>query len=243
MRDELCALRDTYYGVGGGGSNWPYNHGQKVKGNDALGAVFGAPGGPMPHRKWIEPIVEKAVNQVLENYAAQMRVEIVQRVMRRWRRNQRSRVCLRYPSPRVLARAISDIQASSSQKDILRALLDSCASCAARTALFVVKADRWLDGRHEVSAMAMHQRFCAGYDVSCRGPSARRPVCGERAGIEFDANFFEQFGAPTGEARLLPLILKDKVAALVYADGGANNGRSMPGQSRCWCTRRAHGWK
>ena len=38
---------------------------------------------------------------------------------------------------------------------------------------------------------------------------------------DLDARFLRDFGAPaSGEGRILPLILKDKVAALVYADGG-----------------------
>jgi hypothetical protein len=37
---------------------------------------------------------------------------------------------------------------------------------------------------------------------------------------DFDARFCDEFGSPHGEIRLLPLVLKEKVAALVYADGG-----------------------
>jgi hypothetical protein len=40
---------------------------------------------------------------------------------------------------------------------------------------------------------------------------------------EMDRRFVEQFGGPENEQILvLPLVLKDKVAALLYADGGAN---------------------
>ncbi len=39
---------------------------------------------------------------------------------------------------------------------------------------------------------------------------------------DLDSRFLEEFGAPaSGEGRMLPLILKDKVAALVYADSGS----------------------
>jgi hypothetical protein len=41
---------------------------------------------------------------------------------------------------------------------------------------------------------------------------------------EMDPKFVEQFGAPANEQILvLPLVLKDKVAALVYADGGEHS--------------------
>jgi len=177
----------------------------------------------MPQREWIEPIVEKTVNQVVENYAAQMRVEIVQRVMEEVAAKEEP-TAPPVSVATILARAISDIQASSSQKEILRALLDSCASCAARTALFVVKGGqvsgwqaRGFSNGDAIKDFAL--------DTTC--PAVARALVdrfgGSATAFEFDANFFEQFGAPGGEGRLLPLILKDKVAALVYADGGPHN--------------------
>ena len=40
---------------------------------------------------------------------------------------------------------------------------------------------------------------------------------------DLDSRFLKEFGTPaSGEARILPLILKDKVAALVYADSGTD---------------------
>jgi hypothetical protein len=43
-----------------------------------------------------------------------------------------------------------------------------------------------------------------------------------------DPRFLKEFGTPaSGEGRVLPLILKDKVAALVYADGGTDADGSM----------------
>jgi hypothetical protein len=178
----------------------------------------------MPHHEWIEPIVEKTVNQVVENYAAQMRVEIVQRVMEQVAAQAEEPAAAAVSVASILARAISDIQASSSQKEILRALLDSCASCAARTALFVVKGGqvagwqaRGFSNGDAIKDFAL--------DTTC--PAVARALvdrfAGTAAGFEFDASFFEEFGAPGGEGRLLPLILKDKVAALVYVDGGPHD--------------------
>ncbi len=41
---------------------------------------------------------------------------------------------------------------------------------------------------------------------------------------EMDRRFVKQFGGPANEQIvILPLVLKDKVAALLYADGGAEN--------------------
>jgi hypothetical protein len=42
---------------------------------------------------------------------------------------------------------------------------------------------------------------------------------------EFDQNFVSRFGAPAdGKIALLPLLLKDKISALIYADGGSQAG-------------------
>jgi hypothetical protein len=48
---------------------------------------------------------------------------------------------------------------------------------------------------------------------------------------DLDSRFLQQVGAPaSGEARILPLILKDKVAALLYADNGnADSGTDAAG--------------
>src|SRR4029077_15728213 len=41
----------------------------------------------------------------------------------------------------------------------------------------------------------------------------------------FDQNFTSKFGSPAdGKVALLPLLLKDKISALIYADGGSQAG-------------------
>lgn len=121
-----------------------------------------------------------------------------------------------------LVRAVSAIHAGSTQKEILRALLDAASEYSARVALFVVKA----------GAASGWQARGFGEDESVKdfsldltaGPVAhtyqnRTPTPGNIA--EMGNRFADQFGAPSNEQLLvLPLLLKDKVAALVYADGG-----------------------
>src|SRR5208283_1687215 len=79
----------------------------------------------MKERGWIEPIVARVVGQVLDSHTAQLRTEIVRRVMEE--------------IVAELARAVAEIQLGTSQREILRALLDTSARYAARVALFVVK--------------------------------------------------------------------------------------------------------
>lgn len=184
----------------------------------------------MTDRGWIEPIVERVVTQVLESHTVQLREEIVRRV-----REEIAAQPAPEPPPATstnsvdLARAVAEIQLGTSQKEILKALLDGCAHHAARVVLFVVKggnASGW-QGRGFVSNDGMKD---FGLDIHAaavaRALADRVPVSAPVA--DFDAHFVQQFGAPAAEGRILPLVLKDKVAALVYADCGPKGGLFDP---------------
>src|SRR5208337_2095416 len=98
----------------------------------------------MKDRGWIEPIVERVVGQVLESHAAQLRTEIVRRVMEEIAAGAATAEATAHDAaaasgPADLARAVAEIQMGTSQREILRALLDTSARYAARVALFVVK--------------------------------------------------------------------------------------------------------
>jgi hypothetical protein len=206
----------------------------------------------MKERGWIvpsslEPIVERVVGEVLEANAAQLRGEIVRRVMEEMAAEaanleaataETAETATAEPanhhaasqpspsqfSPEDLARAVAEIQLGSSQKEILRALLDACARFASRVALFVVK------GSHATGWQARgfaNNDAVKDFGLDEKAPAVLRAV-GDRvvASVpvaDLDSRFLEQFGTPSsGEGRVLPLILKDKVAALIYADSGTD---------------------
>jgi len=195
----------------------------------------------MKERGWIEPIVERVVGQVLETHVAQLRNEIVQRVMEEVASEPRADdAAFASPSSDLardpasdLARAVSEIQLGTSQREILRALLDASAHYADRVALFVVKgshATGW-QGRGFANSDAIKDFALdanAPAVVTAIGRALGR-ASGDRLAAnvpvaDMDSHFFQQVGTPaSGEARLLPLILKDKVAALVYADSGTGS--------------------
>ncbi len=178
-------------------------------------------------REWIEPIVARVVAEVLESNAAQLREEIVRRVV--------EEIAAESPAaepanattsstfaPADLARAVGEIQLGSSQREILRALLDASSRYAARVALFVVK------GNHATGWQARgfaNSDAVKDFALNESAPAVARAI-GDRAVTsapvaDLDARFLREFGSPSsGEGKILPLILKDKVAALVYADGG-----------------------
>lgn len=178
----------------------------------------------MTDRGWMEPIVERVVTQVLENHAGQLRTEIVRRVMEEVAAQPATEATPAGANSADLARAVSEIQMGTSQKEILKALLDGGARYAARLALFVVRggaATGW-QGRGFNANDAVKD-----FTLDVKAPAVVRAI-GDRVFVsapaaDLDARFVQDFGAPaTGEGRFLPLVLKDKVAALVYADAGTD---------------------
>ena len=181
----------------------------------------------MKEHGWIEPIVERVVGQVLDANAAQLRAEIVRRVMEEIATDPSlgepvSRQVVPASGAADLAHAVSEIQEGSSQREILRALLDSSARYASRAALFVVKGShatgwqgRGFANSDAIKDFALDENAPAVVQALIDRGIASAPVA------DLDPRFLEEFGTPiSGEARILPLILKDKVAALVYADSG-----------------------
>jgi hypothetical protein len=190
---------------------------------------------------WIAPIVERVVGQAVDGHAAQLTDEIVRRVM--------EEIAAEAPAAdpgcgatsasgtEELARSVAEIQMGSSQREILRALLDTSARYASRVALFVVKGShatgwqaRGFASNDAVKDFALDENAPAVVRaMSIRAMDGRLLASAPVA--DLDACFLQDFGMPaSGEGCILPLILKDKVAALVYADGGTDaGGRSDEG--------------
>jgi hypothetical protein len=169
----------------------------------------------------IEKIVASAVTQALQSQIPQLRAQIVQQIVEALPASGDDAPVSR-KGPSTLVRDVSHIHAGTTQKEILRALLDAGSKHCSRIALFVVKAgaasgwqSRGFGDEETVKDFAL--------DLNA-GPVAhtyqnRVPTPGNIT--EMGTEFVEQFGSPSNEQVLvLPLALKDKVAALVYADGG-----------------------
>jgi len=170
----------------------------------------------------IQQIVERAVAQALEGQIPQLRAQIVQNVLESLPARVDEAAASPPQSSSALVQGISDIHAGSTQKEILRALLGAGSAHCSRIALFVVKAG---------AASGWQARGFAddetvkdfSLDLSA-GPVAhayQNRVVTPGSIAEMGGRFVEQFGSSSNEqALVLPLALKDKVAALVYADGG-----------------------
>jgi hypothetical protein len=177
----------------------------------------------MADSKQIQQIVEYAVAQVLDRQLPKLQAELVARVTAELPALSAAPAGRGGPTQGNLVQAIASIHAGTTQKEILRALLDAGALYGSRVALFVVKAgaatgwqgrglgeedavkDFPLDMSAGPAAHAYHNRIATPANIA-----------------EMHRRFVEHFGGPHNEQILvLPLVLKDKVAALLYADGGA----------------------
>lgn len=174
--------------------------------------------------KQLHEIVERAVAQVFDRQLPKLRAELVERVLAELPAvPDNVAQAGSGGAPSGLVRAISTIHAGATQKEILRALLDAGSQFAARVALFVVKggtASGW-QGRGLGNDEAIKD---FPLDLTA-GPTAhafQNRVVTPANIAEMDRRFVKQFGGPENEQILiLPLVLKDKVAALLYVDGGS----------------------
>jgi hypothetical protein len=170
----------------------------------------------------LRQLVEHAVASALQAQTPQLQSLIVQQVLEALPAPAVEAAAPTRENSSTLVQAVSSIHAGSTQKEILRALLEAGSSYCSRIALFVVKA----------GAASGWQSRGFGDDESIKdfpldlnaGPVAhtyQNRVATPGNIAEMGAQFAEHFGRPANEQVLvLPLALKEKVAALVYADGG-----------------------
>ena len=173
----------------------------------------------MAERTWMEQVVERVVSQVLETRLPRLREDLVQRVLEEL---QPQLGASSRANPAELLRAISGIHAGTTQREILRALLDSAVPYCRRAALFVVKSGKAMgwQGRGFVDIEAIKD-FSLNVHTGLGARALRDRTVADGTASEMDLRFIEQFGKPSDEQVLiLPLMLKDKVAALMYADAG-----------------------
>ncbi len=170
----------------------------------------------------LQPVVERVVAEVLKDHLATLQQQITKRVLEEV-------VPRLVPEPGgapsdLLNAAMTSIQDSTAQTDILKALLEGSAKFAGRVALFVVRAGnasgwqaRGFSDNNDIKSVVLD----ASKGLAGRAVEDQVPVAA--AADEFDGGFVERFGAPVeGNALVLPLVIKEKVAALVYADAGTS---------------------
>ncbi len=186
----------------------------------------------MAEETGIQQAVENAVRKVLANHLPKIEEELARQVLEEvqpFLQAAEAPASTDVNAAAELAKAVALIQTGTTQKEILHALLDSTQAYAGRVALFVVKgvaATGWLGRGFADDSRIRDFHLNLNQGVASQAFHSRVLASGGRA--EADAEFVSAFGLPSGPVIVLPLLLKDKVAALVYADGGADGRLSPP---------------
>src|SRR5438105_11941017 len=173
----------------------------------------------------VEEIVRAAVAQALERQLASLRENVVQEVLREIGPALTSKDgASTSGSSAALQKAISAIQAGTTQKEILRALLDNTVLYSGRAALFVVK-NGAATGWQGIAFGNNDAIKDFGLDITS-GMASRvmRSRASEKGTpSDVDQHFTSKVGVPSeGDVVFLPLLLKNRISALVYADSGTD---------------------
>jgi hypothetical protein len=177
----------------------------------------------------LEKLVENTVSQVLDRHVADAKRELVQRVLEEVRAEMPAETSSGSPVASVL-QDIQTIHAGKTQKEVLRALLDATVQYCGRSALFVVKSGaamgwqaRGFEQNEAIKDFPLDLFSGASSHVMATHAAVRCALA------EMDGQFIGQFGSPAEDKFVLaPLRLKEKVAAIIYADGGPEAGKLNP---------------
>jgi hypothetical protein len=190
----------------------------------------------MPEQAAIEEIVGQVVSQVLESHVPQLREELVRRVLEQLPAEAAvsANVTVENGASNLL-KGVSAIHAGTTQKEILRALLDNTVRYCGRAALFVIKAGAatgWQGRGFGKGDEDPVKDFALDIGTGAAECAMQSRTAFSGTSSEMDPRFVSEFGAPTDDQVLvLPLVLKEKVAALVCADAGTEAGGKMDAPS------------
>ncbi|HXW92581.1 MAG TPA: hypothetical protein VEK33_18685 [Terriglobales bacterium] len=181
----------------------------------------------MADNSHMREILDEAIAEVFEAHLPRLREALGARVLELQPEPTNLLGAPENPAEDLL-KVILLIHAGTSQKEILRALLEGTSRYCGRAALFVVKAGSAMGWQGRAFQNDNLKDF--SLDVSAPLPArALESKVALRASIaEMDPKFISQFGPPAeDEVLLFPLPLKDKIAALVYADAGTGGAGKM----------------
>lgn len=171
-------------------------------------------------------IVEETVAEVMDSALPRLREEIIGRILQELQSLE--------PAPGstpadLLNAAIASVQEASTQAEILRHLLEGVARFSGRAALLVIKsgvANGWQATGFENNDGIKSFNLNTSSGLLGRCIQGRAAIGG--AVTEFDGGFNGAMGSPAdGNCFLLPLVVKDKAAAVIYADAGTVPGAEV----------------
>jgi hypothetical protein len=179
----------------------------------------------MADNNWIQEIVGRVVSQVMESQIPALREELVRRVLEELQPSLGGAAS----SPKQLLQAISAVRQASGQKEILSALLDGASQFSSRAALFVVRGASLVgwQGRGFANNEAI-KNFNLGSSAGLGARVLQQKAPVRAAADDMDTDFSATFAAPAdNRVFVLPLLLKEKVAAVLYADAGTKAGGQL----------------
>ncbi len=178
----------------------------------------------MGDSKELESVVEQAVADVLSRVVPVLREQMTQQVVADVRQQMTPGAAGGDSS--VLNHALEAVQAGTTQVQILDAMIDGASSFAARAALYIVRgasAVGWRAKGFKENEAVRNYPLELGGGIAATALESHRPV--EGSVEEFESGFGHRFGAPHGGVVVLPLVVREKVVALVYGDGGLEQQR------------------
>ena len=188
----------------------------------------------MGERKHIREIIERVVSGSLATHVATLKDELVNKACEQLERITPAEAAPATPpggaSTDLLNAAMNSILDATTQVDILGSLLEGSSKFSERAALFVLRAGAatgWratgLEHNDGIKAVTVDLNF----GLAARAYHDRVAAAGSSA--EFDAQFVSTYGAAAEgtNALVLPLSIRDKVAALLYVDAGVRPGGKL----------------
>ena len=159
----------------------------------------------MADRSEVEQIVEKVVSQVLEQHIPQLREDLVRRVMEEVPQAEAARSSGDSGAANLL-KAISAIHAGTTQREILRALLDNTVRYSGRGALFVVKAGAatgWQGRGFTENGEDTIKDFALNVSMGAPEEALRSRLPFSGSNKEIDPEFVSRFGGSAGDHLLM----------------------------------------
>lgn len=177
----------------------------------------------MSDPKHIREIVDRVVGEVFEARVAELRGAIAERVAEELAEGPSEPAVDRSQGPTAqLDAAVASVQDAGAQADILRALVDGAAKFGARVLLMVARGGTltgWQARGFEDNDGARGFSLDSSQGLAGRAIHDHTPA--GAAAAEFSSDFVRRFGNPAdGNAVVLPLVVRDKVPAVLYADAG-----------------------
>lgn len=143
------------------------------------------------------------------------------------------------PAPAVsdagtIRRAVSEIEEQTTQTEILKALLKGAINFAERVALFVIKNDQAIGWRVVEAPDAGNLELIGGVSlplsaetILTRAVRARNPWSGDPRHSSEDQMLIDQLGGAPQAVVAVPLIVRSKVVAVLYADSASSDSNAI----------------